>query len=407
MKVVMVIPTYWGRSRREPLNLEDVVYDHPTPVDKEGTLRRALESLGVLKNKQFEIIVLGAASHPAFKKEAEEKISKIVADFKDDWQITQLSFSDIDLFKKHLRGKKKSHLTELISLFGYSNVRNMCLVAAHLKGAEVVILFDDDEVLEDPAYIDKAVEFVGRKHKGKFVGGVAGYYVRAEGGYVCPETKDWWWLEWQGSEKMNEAFCLIGQKPRLKETPFAFGGNMVIHRDVFTEIPFDPLITRGEDIDYLVNAKMFGYDFFLDNELNIRHFPPKGRVPDWLGFRQNAYRFSYMRAKLKSQRKVKNMRTVSLDELQPYPGRFLGDDLDEKIYKTSVLLGLKHLLEGDQAGFEESLNNIEIAKRVANPDFDPFRRLCELQEAWEELMEVLSQADELKAYLEGKIAGKI
>jgi len=47
--------------------------------------------------------------------------------------------------------------------------------------------------------------------------------------------------------KMNEAFDkIIGTEPRLKETPFVFGGNMVIHRDLFSVIPFDPNVPRGE-----------------------------------------------------------------------------------------------------------------------------------------------------------------
>ena len=52
--------------------------------------------------------------------------------------------------------------------------------------------------------------------------------------------------------EMNEAFDkIIGTEPRLKETPFAFGGNMVIHQNLFTAVPFDPKISRGEDMDFL------------------------------------------------------------------------------------------------------------------------------------------------------------
>ncbi len=69
---------------------------------------------------------------------------------------------------------------------------------------------------------------------------------------------------------MNEAFGkIIGSDPRLKETPFVFGGNMVIHRDLFTVVPFDPEVTRGEDIDFLINAKMFGFKLLSDEYLAL------------------------------------------------------------------------------------------------------------------------------------------
>ncbi len=50
---------------------------------------------------------------------------------------------------------------------------------------------------------------------------------------------------------------------------------------MFQIVPFDPHVTRGEDIDYLMNAKMFGFDFFLDNKLSIKHLPPKKNHPIW------------------------------------------------------------------------------------------------------------------------------
>lgn len=402
MKVVMTIPTYWGRSRCEPLDLEDVVYDHPTPVDEEGTLRRALESFRILKNKDFEIIVLAAATNQAFEKLAQEKVKSIVRDFKNEYRIALLSYSDISFMKNNLRGKVADDALELINLYGYPNIRNMCLMAAHLRDAEAVILFDDDEIIKDPHYLDKATEFVGKTYQGEFVGGVAGWYERPEGGYLAPLTGDWWWMEWQGSEAMNEAFSLISEPPRLKQTPFAFGGNTVIHKEVFIKIPFDPMITRGEDIDHLVNAKMFGYQFFLDRELWIKHLPPPGRVPDWLGFRQNVIRFVYMRAKLKSQHEVDGMKMVRAEDLKPCPGRFLGDDLKEKVYKTSILLGVKHLLEGNDEDFCESLKNIEIARTIGESK-DSFDRYLKLQRVWEELMSKLTWDEDLKAYLREKI----
>jgi hypothetical protein len=45
MRLTVIIPSYWGRASNQPVNPEDAVYDHPTPLDHEGTLARALESI--------------------------------------------------------------------------------------------------------------------------------------------------------------------------------------------------------------------------------------------------------------------------------------------------------------------------------------------------------------------------
>jgi hypothetical protein len=61
MRFTLVIPSYWGRRRGEPFNPEDAVYDHPTPLDAEGTLARALESIRILRYPRFRVLVLGVA----------------------------------------------------------------------------------------------------------------------------------------------------------------------------------------------------------------------------------------------------------------------------------------------------------------------------------------------------------
>ncbi len=86
---------------------------------------------------------------------------------------------------------------------------------------------------------------------------------------------------------------IIGNEPRIKMTPFVFGGAMIVHRNLFKTVPFDPRVKRGEDIDYLINAKMFGFHFFLDRELSKKHLPPKKHHPVWKSFREDTNRFLY------------------------------------------------------------------------------------------------------------------
>jgi hypothetical protein len=156
---------------------------------------------------------------------------------------------------------------------------------------------------------------------------------------------------------------------------------------------FDPQIPRGEDIDFLINAKMFGFPFFLDNQLSIKHLAPPKTHPVWMRLREDIYRFTYERTKIENQKKRGGVTKVHAEEFDPYPGCFLKADLEEKIEKSCKLLSEEYLAEGDKNGSEEALKNIELAKTEAVPKFDPFENLCDLQKRWQEMMEYTSKKE--------------
>jgi hypothetical protein len=200
-----------------------------------------------------------------------------------------------------------------------------------------------------------------------------------------------WMTYWDRFGSKTKAFDkIISCEPRLKMTPFAFGGLMVIHKNLFKTVPFDPDVTRGEDIDFLINSKMFGFDFFLDNKLNIKHLPPKKNHPIWKRFREDIYRFLYEQTKIRSQYEVNNMTMVEADDFKPYPGDFLTDELEDKIYKTNILLALEYLADGDIEGCKESIKNIYLSKFEAIPEDDPFTAYRRVQKVWIKLIEMTS-----------------
>lgn len=392
MQTTVVIPSYWGRSWKEPICFDDDVYDHPTPIDQEGSLKRALDSFAALENKDFNIVVIGVAAAEEFRDQCQEKLRSIIKETKASFPITLFSYSQTEILREKLKERDQEKLVELISLQGYSNVRNACIISAILTNAEIAIFFDDDEIINDSRYISKAREFMGEKSGDQIVFAKAGYYIRPESDtYEIPPQRHWVWAEWDGAQAMNKAFEIIANPPRLKLTPFTFGGNMVVHHALFSRVAFDPNVRRGEDIDYLVNAKMFGYDFLLDNELYIKHLPPESRNPGWQGFRENIYRFVYSREKLLAQKPKKDVREVEMEEMDPYPGVFLRDDLQDRIYKTSLLLALDYLARDDREGFEKALENIAVAKYDAKPDFDPFEWYLDYNSKWQELTSLLSE----------------
>ncbi len=391
VKVTMAIPSYWGRPKDVGWQEGDAVYDHATPLDEEGTLRRALESLSILENKDFNLVVLAAATADDIGEAVEAKVSSIVHDVGADVEILVFSHSHLAGIHEYLEANGIGALTGLLALRGYSNIRNLCVLLPHILGSDVAVLIDDDEIFEDPSFMDKALEFIGRDIEGRRVLAVAGYYVNPDGDYLLHKEVQPWMTEWNKIDSMNRAFKgVIGADPRFKETPFVFGGNMVVHRDLFTQVPFDPAIRRGEDIDFLMNARMFGHTFYLDNQLSIKHDAPPKSHPRWKQAREDIYRFVFEKAKLDAQEDVPGMSRVQAEDLDPYPGEFLKEDLQERIFRSNQMLATEYLLERDHEGARECMRNIHLAKYDAPPTSNPFKDLLALQKTWKEIMAFLS-----------------
>ena len=393
MRKVVLIPTYWSRGKDDSWREGDAVYDHPTPIDEDGTLERTLESMNKLKYKDFKLVLLICPTAPEVAEEAEKRVVNIVkrADVKAETYI--FTVSDLARISDIIYEKDAHHRTaSLLTMSGYANVRNMCLLCADILAADAAILIDDDEVFEKADFIERSVEFLGKRIYGDVVYGMAGYYVNKHDQYYDDVKYESWMTYWDRFGAKAAAFDeIIGCPPRVKRTPFAFGGAMVLHRDLFQSVPFDPQITRGEDIDYLINSRMYGFSFFLDNTLSIKHLPVPKKHPQWKRIREDIVRFVYERAKISSQYKTGNMVMVTPEDFDPYPGEFLREDLDEKIFRSNMMLAADYMLQGDSEGCAESLNNIAIGKKDAVPNYDAFSRYRHNQKIWEQICSIVGQ----------------
>lgn len=384
----MVIPSYWGRKKDEEWRKTDTVYDHPTPLDEDGTLGRLLESLSILENKDFTLVILGVSTAKDIHEDVESKISSILKETATDVNTLLFSYSHLAKIHQYLIDNGKERFNSLLQLDGYSNIRNLCIFLPHLLGSDVAVLIDDDEIFEDPRFMDKAREFIGQEKDGNKILAVAGYYINPDNDFLINKEIEPWMTHWDKIDCMNRAFKeIIGENPRLKETPFVFGGNLVAHRDLFTIVPFDPSITRGEDIDFLINARMFGFKFFLDNQLSIKHDAPPKTYPMWQRVREDILRFMFEKSKLESQEPLPDMVRITAEDLDPYPGEFLKEDLEERILQSSIMLSKKYLRDGDKDGALECLINIHLAKNKSFSPENSFQKLLELQKTWKDLME--------------------
>lgn len=78
MRKTMIIPTYWCRKTGDPWQEGDAVYDHPTPVDQEGTLERTLVSMKQFHEKDFKLVILICPTTPEVEAAAYEQVLRIV-----------------------------------------------------------------------------------------------------------------------------------------------------------------------------------------------------------------------------------------------------------------------------------------------------------------------------------------
>jgi len=381
LETLIIVPTYWTYEEGEKGH-ENIIYDHPTPLNQNGTLSRLLESLKIIDGK-FGVLVISAASNFELKEQVETKVDKIIEPFKEIFSIAQFSFSDLEILRERLNklGIKK----KMVSLEGYGNIRNIQLILAQITGAQVVVGLDDDEIVTDKDYLKKIWEFIGKEHDGKFVGGIAGFYRNKEGSNKVSkgETKSKNIFD-NKLNIMDKAVEIIEKKQdRLVETNFVYGGNMVIHCQVFQNIPFDPYISRGEDIDYLINARMAGYHFFIDKELFIVHLPP----PSGFHLQEDVKRFIYEKGKLDKTKEMPELNPVLAESLEPYPGLFLHENLEARSLEVINKYNLSQKILEDAKNYTQ-----EMLPRYFN-----------FQKEWPHLMEVLRDDVMLKEWLKHKM----
>lgn len=389
-EITMVIPTYWGAAGEKVVLDEKIVFDHPTPLDQKGTLARLIESFNVVEGiKDCSITVIPVANTPLIIDKVTEKVKNILEPYKDQYRISILDERKLSQLRENLRQKGiDEDYIDLVSIKNYASVRNACSIAGILNKSKITIFIDDDEVFTDSDFLKKVKTGVGKVINGTEIKALAGYYLQPDT-YRLDESRvpNWRKPYWNNTRAMNEAFKkFIGNPPRYKKTPFVFGGNMAVQLDTLMMVPFDPMITRGEDIDFLINLKTEGIDFFLDRELSIKHLPPPSKRVEWKTLREDAIRFLYNRKKIRDF----NLNTAFFD---PYPGLFLKDDLEERIIGTAKLLIDEYRSQGDKNAIEECNKIIKYVKSDPFKNLDIRKWLSDLKTMWQKITPILLETE--------------
>lgn len=376
--ITIVVPTYWGRAQGEPAQPGDLIFDHPTPADGESTLPRLLDSLYAVDadSPPFDVLILVATVHPGLDAGIRARLQRLLAPYRAaPFAIRLWGRSELDAWRAAL----PTAFREVIGLDNYARIRNNQLLVPHVMDRQVVIALDDDEIVP-PDYAKQALRVEQP--------GVAGFYEDADGSVLLPEQPPTGNPYLDKATIMNDAArTLLAAEGDSVPTVVAFGGNMVFRRDLWRKVPFDPGITRGEDIDYVLNARLAGYTFWLDKHLRITHLPPHHYdTPPYIKMAEDVRRFVYERHKLALQDDA----IISQADLDPYPGQLIAATPEQ------IIAALEHTYDPALPEAPVPAAVLDRAREHARthaPAYDRFRQ------RWQAFLDHVEQNADLRARL--------
>lgn len=377
MNPVVVVPVFISARRRKEGGTMLTTYDHATPISAPGELPRLLASLQKVRGLG-QVLVL-VVSEPSIENQASEKVQAAVSRF-PSLNTLVIGSSELALVQQRMEQLGLGKLQKEIGLAGYGAVRNLGLVMANVLGYDSVV-FLDDEVVDDADFLQKAMYGLGKlTKKGIPILAKTGFYFNSEGSYLSKSQDKWYNHFWQQGRAFNKWISKAVRGPRLSRSNHVCGGCLALHREAFRRLSFDPWIARGEDLDYMLNLRMYGSDIWFDNQWSLRHLPPE-TASEGTRFRQDIFRWLYEYRKMEYSRTQIDLLQVKPSSLEPYPGPFLEPGITKRIRLTAFL---RSLARPDKRAYRKA------AKAATGEATTYAQRNCakyfEFQFVWPELM---------------------
>lgn len=333
MNPVILIPVFISARRHAEVGQVISTYDHTTSLSSQGELPRCLDSLR--KVRGLGHIVILVAAEPSIENQAASK-ARSIAEYFSDLSITVIGAPELALIRQRMEQLGVPVRNE-IGLSGYGAVRNLGLLVANMLDFDAAVFLDDDAVVEDEAFLEKAMYGLGKlTRRGVPILAKTGYYLNEEGSYLSSKPTKWYDRFWQQSKAFNSWITKAMAGPRLSRSNHVCGGCLALHKEAFRRVSFDPWIARGEDLDYMLDLRMYGSDIWFDNQWVMRHLPP-ATPREGLRFRQDIFRWLYEYRKIEYARTQIDLLQIKPQSLQPYPGPFLEPNVTKRIRRTALL----------------------------------------------------------------------
>lgn len=395
MNPAIVIPSYWAETNRFGEFGERGAYDYATPLTKPlPELEVCLASLehvrGVLR-----VIVL-VVSPPECADAARARVTTICRNHPrlNPLVVGELEASYVTKAVSRLAARVNG---EVVSLRGYGAIKNMGLAIAAILGHDSVLFLDDDEVALTPDLLIDSAWGLGTLTKQDLpIYAKSGFYIDADDSPFAPDTRrSWTERYWSKSKEFNKLMEHNLSSPRrIIRSNHLCGGCFSLHAQAFCNVPFDPFITRGEDLDYLLNLRARGLEVWFDNQMCVRSQPPKDATKGNEASRllQDAYRWLYENEKLKASNARRNLRTVTTESLEPYPAPWISDDVESRIMMTAF----RRSVVGPERGEHRDiyLKGCKEAKQWAKENAT---RYLSFAQVWPQVMSALWNEEYLAA----------
>lgn len=333
---VIIIPSYWAEEGHADDLSERGAYDYTTPINKPlPELETCLSSLERVRGVLRVIVLLIAP--PSCRDSARARVNSICRAHPDLNPLV-VGPEEGNVITAAVGRLVPSAAGDAVSLRGYGSIRNLGLAAACVFGHDVAVFVYDDEVIEDEDFLTKAVFGLGAYTRQDLkILAKSGFFVdENDSPYAKPGTR---WSEkyWTKAASFNKVMEKAqGAKNRVTRSNHMCGGCCAIHAEAFTRIPFDPYITRGDDLDYVLNLRSHGLDCWFDNQWFVRLVPPEDAAPASSVFMQDVYRWLYEYRKLDALNARRDLRTITPESLMPYPAPWLSEQVRDRVRKTAL-----------------------------------------------------------------------
>lgn len=333
MNPVVIIPTYVSARGRVDVGPVTTTYDHTTALSSPGELPRCLDSLRRVRGLGTVMVLVVA--EPAIENQAAGKVRGIAEQF-PDLDIVVVGSPEMALVRQRMEQLGVAVKAE-VGLAGYGASKNLGLLLADAMDFDAAVFVDDDEVIEDEAFLEKAMYGLGKlTRSGVPILAKTGFYLNEAGSYLSSRSTKWYNRQWDQATAFNKWMQKAMSGPRLSRSNHVCGGCMALHREAFRRVSFDPWIARGEDLDYMLCLRMYGSDIWFDNTWVVRHLPPAMRR-EGLRFRQDIFRWLYEYRKVEYARTQIDLLQIKPQSLQPYPGPFLEPGITKRIKRTALM----------------------------------------------------------------------
>lgn len=336
MNPAIVIPSYWAEGDQPGALGERGVYDYTTPIDKPlPELESCLSSLEQVRGV-IRVIVLVVAP-PECEDSARARVESICRAHPTLGTLVVGAREAAHV--ERAVGRMAHHVTgETVSLRGYGAIKNMGLAVAAIFGHDVVVFLDDDEVVLDEDFLINAVYGLGSLTRQNLkILAKSGFFIdRFDSPYAEPSDA---WSEkyWSKGVDFNRVMERAQTSPsRITRSNHLCGGCCALHAEAYSRVPFDPYITRGEDLDYVLNLRALGLDAWFDNAWYVRAQPPEEMAPTPSIFMQDVHRWLYEYRKLDALNSRRDLRTITSESLKPYPGNWLSQDVRRRVFQTAL-----------------------------------------------------------------------